>query len=218
MLLRRNPSLSSRGLSSELNTADKNGRSVDASPRTVRRALVQMSFVNSLPATAPALSSVQKKARLQWCKDHRNENWNTGIFTDETSIELQHCKNRIWHKKGSRPVVHKSKHPSKLMFWSGISLKKNLPLTPVFGSINSDSYIRLLRDNLIPWLRKNRLSGMKLQQDNASVHVSRKTRDFFLEVKLHVLEWPANSPDLNPIENAWSYLKSRIESRFPKTL
>ena len=30
------------------------------------------------------------------------------------------------------------------------------------------------------------------------------------------MEWPSQNPDLNPIENAWSYLKKRVKARQPK--
>ena len=58
---------------------------------------------------------------------------------------------------------------------------------------------------------------MVFQQDNASSHTARLTRAFFCEMGLTVLPWPANSPDLNPIENIWSVLKQYVEKRSVKT-
>ena len=51
---------------------------------------------------------------------------------------------------------------------------------------------------------------MFLQQDNAPPHVSRATNKFFSKKRLQVIDWPPNSPDLNPIENAWSVLKDKV--------
>lgn len=48
------------------------------------------------------------------------------------------------------------------------------------------------------------------QQDLAACHTSHKVKNFMAKNKLKVLEWPGNSPDLNPIENLWSVIKNRL--------
>ncbi|KXL43888.1 MAG: hypothetical protein FE78DRAFT_151392 [Acidomyces sp. 'richmondensis'] len=53
-------------------------------------------------------------------------------------------------------------------------------------------------------------------QDGASLHTAKATRDLFLSKELDVVKWPAQSPDLNPIENISSLLKHRIGLHFPR--
>ena len=49
-----------------------------------------------------------------------------------------------------------------------------------------------------------------VQQDNVLCHTSKKMLTFFKQAKLTVLDWPGNSPNLNPIENLWAIIKKRL--------
>ena len=57
------------------------------------------------------------------------------------------------------------------------------------------------------------LPGTVLQQDNARPHAARLTQNFLTTHNVPTLPWPASSPDLNPIEDIWDYMKRKIRSR-----
>lgn len=60
--------------------------------------------------------------------------------------------------------------------------------------------------------------GWTFQQDNASLHTFFESAIFFAENNMDVINWPANSLDLNPIENCWFFIKQRVEAIGPTTL
>lgn len=85
-----------------------------------------------------------------------------------------------------------------------------LPICIITTRMNSTNYIELLEDVLIQHLEENVNENLIFQQDNASIHVSKQTKAWFAENNVPVMDWPACSPDLNPIENLWGLLASEV--------
>ena len=77
------------------------------------------------------------------------------------------------------------------------------------GSVNSAKYIEVLEDVLVPAireLRRNRATRPLYLHDNARIHTSHLSTNWFQRQRIQLLHIPAYSPDLNPSENVLSQL------------
>jgi len=70
----------------------------------------------------------------------------------------------------------------------------------------------------LPKVRKILGNRWILQQDGARAHTANNTMSFLNEEGVRVLEWPARSPDISPIENLWSVLKHDVYQRNPQNV
>lgn len=110
--------------------------------------------------------------------------------------------------KGSAPV----NTGTRTTVLSAMRLNGETAYTTFQGSLNGDIFKGYLTDGLSPWLQPGDIVVM----DNATPHKVNGVEDIINGVGAFVLYLPAYSPDLNPIENMWSKIKSilrRVKAR-----
>ena len=190
----------------------------------------------------PKLSPLNISQRLKFCKDHKKwkaEDWKNVLFSDESPFELDHPPNRknaVIYAKNREDVdpVPKSKFSKKLMVWGMIGpegVSKLHVATP--GTKIDATYYReiILKQYMLPALQKKANRGSILmkkmapdmsraifQQDGARCHTAAVNEEWLKEnIENYWAKgvWPANSPDLSPIENVWAILQDKVNEIDP---
>ncbi|GBM88938.1 Transposable element Tcb2 transposase [Araneus ventricosus] len=191
---------------------------------TVPKRLHETGLFARRPAVCVPLTSTNRRARLEWCREHRDwsmDQWATVLFTDESRFSLNTDSRRafIWREPGTRYLpfnVREIDHYGRgvLMVWAGIMLDGRTPLhvcerVTVTGVRYRDEilelYLRLFRGAVGP--------EFILMDDNARPHRALLVDEFLESEDIRRMDWPARSPDLSPIKHVWDAMGRAIATR-----
>lgn len=86
--------------------------------------------------------------------------------------------------------------------------------SPAKDNLNTSAYQDILDNAMLPTVGQHFVEGPFLfEHDYAPVHKARTIKTWFDEFGVEELDWPAQSPDLQPIKHLWDELEQRLRAR-----
>jgi transposase len=197
------------------------------SASTVRRRLKEVGLIAKRRVKRPALKPRHIKGRLQFVKKYKEwtvEDWARVVWSDESKIN-RICSDGlqwIWDDAPGRITTRSVQGTVKfgggnVMVWSCMSWYGPGYIAMIDDSMDSQLYIRILKEDLHMSVEEWGMAKDEFvfQHDNDPKHTAKVTRSYLesihvTETEGTLLYWPAQSPDLNPIEHMWACLEKQL--------
>ena len=184
--------------------------------RQIARLLRAMKFTWRKKERTPLMTAQHEQARKKWALDHlgRDKEWKNVIFSDEKRFNLDGPDGNhfYWHFHNDDKQFYSTRQNGgkSIMVWGAISHRMVSELAFIDQRMNAVKYCEVLFEYMLDVNNIGYGGNAVFQQDNASVHTAFYTMDWFKNQEINVMQWPAKSPDLNPIENVWATMAQKV--------
>ncbi|CAF0970403.1 unnamed protein product [Rotaria sordida] len=121
---------------------------------TIHRHLHEYGYRSVLPKSTHMLKPDENRRRVQWAKQHENDDFSRTIFTDESSFQLFRNTIRRWTKYPKNESKCVPKNRQKVHDWGAVSVKGVLTCHTFRCNLNGPYYAYILKNFLFPAARR----------------------------------------------------------------
>ena len=207
---------------SDITSVFNHDREATVWKRTVQRKLYSEGYHRRVVRKRIRIREVNRKNRLNWCRGNiyktLDNYWKRVIVSDECQVDVG-TNNRVfvWRKVGEdwHPCCLATPPTPKfsLMICGCITYNGVGTIIVVDGHMNDQKYIETLEDYLWPVIVCHFPNEDYIyQDDNAPIHRACVVDNYKVQNNIYAMVWPAQSPDLNIIENVWWRLKHELRN------
>lgn len=207
-----------------LNANFRHASGVHICEQTLRNRLHAANIHARRPAVRPPLTPEHRRLRLQFALEHQNirlPRLRSVLFTDESKfcVDFNDGRKRVWRQKNERfrdccVKEHDRFGGPSVLVWGGVSYDGRTDLYIIQnGALTGVRYVNeILNDYVRPYAGAVG-PGFILMDDNARPHRALVARQYLEREDIERMDWPARSPDINPLEHVWDILQRRICDR-----